>query len=124
MTKRTHSLTFIITALAMMLTALSSEGMFPAIPAIFPEGVTAQALESDLSDLTGVCGENVTFSLNWSSGILTISGEGSMTKGPRDAYYEASYFTTDIAKSVKEVVIEKGITNIPENAFAGQDHNS
>ena len=122
MTKRTHSLTFIITALAMMLTALSSEGMFPAIPAIFPEGVTAQAVESDLSDLTGVCGENVTFSLNWSSGILTISGEGSMTKGPRDAYYEASYFTTDIAKSVKEVVIEKGITNIPENAFAGHEN--
>ena len=53
---------------------------------------------------SGTCGENLTWELD-SDGLLTIRGEGEMTSHPWDH------------ASVKTVVIESGVTSIPEYAF-------
>ena len=61
---------------------------------------------------TGKCGDNVTYSLDTSTGVLTISGTGKMT----DYYYSANspfYYYS----SVETVIIENGVTSIGEYAF-------
>ena len=123
MKKQLRRMTAGIAAAAMLLAPVSTEGTFPSGDAS-PAELTAQAGDFDylFAPITGTCGEDVTYSFDMSSGVLTISGSGKMDKGPRDAYYEASWYTSDMASSVKEVVIEEGITNIPDNAFAG--HNN
>ncbi len=68
--------------------------------------------------LTGNCGaegvgSNVTYSLNTSTGVLTISGRGQM-----DDY---SYFGNapwySNSSSVKTVIINLGVTSIGDRAF-------
>ncbi|MBQ4556920.1 MAG: leucine-rich repeat protein [Clostridia bacterium] len=61
---------------------------------------------------TGKCGDNVYYSFDASSGVLTISGEGAM--------YEYSVTLFDNAASlVEKVIIEDGVTTIGGNAFKG-----
>ena len=62
--------------------------------------------------ITGECGDNVTYSLDTSTGVLTISGTGKMT----DYYYSTNSPFYDNA-SIKSVVIESGVTNIGDFAF-------
>ena len=57
---------------------------------------------------TGKCGENVTYSLNTSTGVLTISGTGEMTD---------SQFSQN--SNIKSVIIENGVTSIATSAFSG-----
>ena len=57
---------------------------------------------------TGKCGENVTYSLNTSTGVLTISGTGEMTDSP---------FSQN--SNIKSVIIENGVTSIATSAFSG-----
>ena len=61
---------------------------------------------------TGSCGDNVTYSLDTETGVLTISGTGDM----------ADYSVSDNSPfhdnaSIKSVVIESGVTSIGEWAF-------
>ncbi|MGN1320203.1 MAG: leucine-rich repeat protein [Acutalibacteraceae bacterium] len=61
---------------------------------------------------SGTCGENVTWSLDTESGILTISGSGDMycySFSPEPWYSQRS--------SIKSVNIEDGVTSISDSAF-------
>ena len=59
---------------------------------------------------TGSCGDNVTYSLDTSTGVLTISGTGDMNNYP--SHY--SPFNNSI---VKTVIVENSITSIGGEAF-------
>ncbi len=69
-------------------------------------GVKSNALES-----SGNCGANVNYIFDSSTGTLTISGTGKMY----DFVWDYSPFYENL--SIKEVIIESGITTIGENAF-------
>ena len=60
---------------------------------------------------TGKCGDNVTYSLDTETGVLTISGTGKMT----DYSYSLSPFCNDT--KIKVVTIDYGVTSIGKYAF-------
>ena len=69
--------------------------------------------------VSGECGENVSWSLDRETGMLTVSGSGAMedyilTRGGSDPAPWSAY-----ASEITSVVIEDGVTAIGENAFAG-----
>ena len=57
---------------------------------------------------SGTCGDNLTWTLD--NGTLTISGTGKMKDYDREDYRPASWYSN--RKSIKNIVIEKGVTNI------------
>ena len=59
---------------------------------------------------TGKCGDNVTYSLDTETGVLTISGTGDM------ADY-STYSPFDDNNSVESVIIENGVTSIGGGVF-------
>ena len=60
---------------------------------------------------SGACGKNLTWSLS-STGTLTISGKGAME------YYDKGQMPWSSYKNrIKSVVLSKGITTIPDDAF-------
>ena len=61
---------------------------------------------------TGKCGDNVTYLLDTSTGVLTINGTGKMTDYSTNSPF---YFNS----SVKTVIIESGVTSIGDWAFYG-----
>ena len=67
----------------------------------------ANAATSD----SGKCGKNLTWSLDESNGVMTISGTGDMNnyEDERDTPWHEEYVT--------EIVIEEGVTTIGNNAF-------
>lgn len=68
------------------------------------------------SATSGSCGENATWSYNETTKTLTISGTGEM-----DDYEELAAYTYPwrFSEDAENIVIENGITNIGEYAFAG-----
>ena len=61
---------------------------------------------------TGSCGDNVTYSLDTSTGVLTISGTGKMT----DYHdYDSTPFYKDT--KIKVITIDFGVTSIGDYAF-------
>ena len=62
---------------------------------------------------TGKCGDNVTYSLDTETGVLTISGTGKMTAFSR---FDSPFYYNS---SVKTVIIENGVTSIGDYAFEG-----
>ena len=62
---------------------------------------------------TGTCGENVTYILNETTGLLTISGTGAMYD--YELVGNASPFNNN--PKIKEIVVESGVTNIGNDAF-------
>lgn len=78
------------------------------------QAVTAavQGIEEENS-LSGSCGENATWEVDYSTGRLTISGTGAMEDYSfydEAPWYEHMYY-------INRVVIQKGITSIGKNAF-------
>ena len=67
---------------------------------------------------TGKCGENVSYSLDTSTGILTIYGSGKMNNYLVDVTpsYDSPFYDN---ASIKSVVIESGVTSIGDYAFLG-----
>ena len=61
---------------------------------------------------TGKCGDNVTYSFDTSTGMLTISGTGKMTDY---SYHNYSPFYQNT--NIESVSIEDGVTSIGESAF-------
>lgn len=61
---------------------------------------------------SGPCGEKVNYTINSSTGVLTISGSGDMTDF---SSYSDSPFAMNY--SIKKIVIENGVTSIGSNAF-------
>ena len=66
------------------------------------------------ADDSGSCGENVTYSFVESTGTLTISGTGAMTK-----YNSSNRPWYNYRSSIKKVVINNGVTSIGDYAFYG-----
>ena len=64
--------------------------------------------------LTGKCGENVTYSLDTSTGELVISGTGDMTD--YSLYIYAPWHSN--SSSIKTVTISSGVTSIGRYAFS------
>ena len=65
-----------------------------------------------LNKQTGSCGDNVTYSLDTETGVLTISGTGKMKdySGEDSPFYQNS--------NIKSVIIENGVTSIGNLAFS------
>ena len=63
---------------------------------------------------SGTCGDNLTWTL--SNGILTISGTGAMKDYTYDNKPTAPWYS--YSSSIKTVIIEDGVTNIGNYAFA------
>ncbi len=63
--------------------------------------------------LTGVCGENVTWNLDLSSGKMLITGNGPMA----DYYEDIPAPWYEQREAIKELVVSEGVTTIGEYAF-------
>lgn len=61
----------------------------------------------------GTCGENVTWTLDTETGVLTIDGEGEMS----DYSYSTPAPWSDNANSVTSVIINEGVISIGYGAF-------
>ena len=72
---------------------------------------------------TGVCGSNVTWSLDTDTGVLTISGTGNMSdlirRDGRTNVYSNFPAWNDYSSMIKTVIISEGVTSIRKNAFIG-----
>lgn len=81
---------------------------------LFPVEAEAATVES------GTCGANLTWTLD-SDGTLTISGTGEMENYEQDSSNLSLARTPwkDVATSIKNVVIENGVTSIGDQAFSG-----
>ena len=70
---------------------------------------------------TGVCGDNVTWSLDTDSGVLTISGTGNMSnliERVGGSYtYSPEPAWKDYSSMIKTVIISEGVTSIRVSAF-------
>ena len=62
---------------------------------------------------TGKCGENVTYSFDESTGVLTISGTGDMSQWPED---DSPWYADT---RIKTLIIDEGVTSIGARAFQG-----
>jgi uncharacterized repeat protein (TIGR02543 family) len=88
-----------------------------AAPTAFGGEATEIAAQSPsltpLSETTGVCGSNLTWTLDTATGVFTISGSGLM--------YEYDYLPEipwdSVKRSIRSVVISDGITSISRHAF-------
>ena len=65
---------------------------------------------------SGKCGENVTYSLDSSTGELTISGTGNMDNYN---YYDDDYSPFFYYHDIKTITINSGVTSIGNYAFYG-----
>lgn len=72
-------------------------------------GVKASAAELAES---GSCGDNVTYTFDSSTGLLTISGTGAMTDYSSSS--NSPFYSND---EIKSIVIEKGVTSIGSYIF-------
>lgn len=73
----------------------------------FPMAANA---ENIVSGFCGAQGDNVSWTLDLDSGVVTISGEGEMDNNPDERWAEYSAVVT-------EVIIEDGVTAIGDNSF-------
>ena len=78
--------------------------------------LAALALTAGAAVETGSCGENLTYTLDTDTGLLTISGTGSMTE-----YYENTPVPWDSA-AVRTIIVEEGVTTIGNMAFGDCDN--
>jgi len=60
----------------------------------------------------GICGENLTWNFNASTGVLTIQGKGAMNDYN---YSRAPWF--DYVEKIKSVTVKSGVTTIGNDAF-------
>ena len=65
--------------------------------------------------VNGSCGTNLTWTLNTETGVLTISGTGEMTNYKFES--NIAPWWVGYASSIKQIVLEEGITRIGNSAF-------
>ena len=63
---------------------------------------------------TGKCGKNVTYSLDTSTGVLTISGTGDMENYNYNNYEKNPFYKKS---NIKTVIIKNGVTSIGDYTF-------
>ena len=68
-----------------------------------------------LGEKNGSCGDDVNYSFEESTGLLIISGEGPMATFN---YYNQKPWMS-FASSIKQLIIESGVTSVSDNAFQG-----
>ena len=90
-----------------------------AVALLATANISSFAMDSDNFTLFGKCGENATWSFDESTGVLTISGTGNMYKNTPVDQWE--YYP--LRESVKEVVVEEGITSITVFAFGQREYS-
>lgn len=81
------------------------------------------AVDGETNVYSGTCGENVAWTLNTETGVLTISGTGDMRN------YSLKYVSSPSSgstapwtgKEIKHVIIRTGVTSIGDYAFRGKD---
>lgn len=110
---------------ALLALCLTGTGLTLSYPPELPEVYAASELVS------GTCGEKLTWTVDQSTGVLTISGKGNMdnyayvTKNGtladptitfRNGYKPPWY---DYKDSITSIVVEEGVTCIGETAFMG-----
>lgn len=78
---------------------------------------------------SGSCGENVTWALDESTGVLTVSGNGAMDDYQmKDSGGETgwNFYSTapwwNYRHQIRQVVIENGVTHVGNHAFASYDN--
>ena len=70
----------------------------------------------------GICGEDLTWTFDESSGTLTISGKGAMYDyGSWEYGYQAPWF--DYVETIQKVVVKSGVTSIGNFAFAKYNYD-
>lgn len=67
------------------------------------------------TDYSGKCGENLTWSLDVNTGVLTISGTGPMDN--YDGSISRPWNSSTIQNAIKSIIIEEGVTTIGNKAF-------
>lgn len=84
--------------------------IFPLV--ILCAALSALALSASAETLSGSCGDQVTYTLDTDSGLLTISGTGAMRDypNPYTPWYENQ-------ESIRRIIIENGVTTIGIDAF-------
>ena len=94
-------------------------GFLAATVAISSLALSAFAVSA--ADATGQCGDNVTWSFDKETGVLTISGTGPMYEENYSRNGSWTYSSVGSGK-LKEVVVEEGVTSIGACAFSnGRD---
>ena len=78
----------------------------------FDFSTKSSAEEKELAP-TGQCGENVYWTFDKETGLLTISGSGSMNNYANES---SPFYSSSL---IKTVVIENGVTRIGSTAFSG-----
>ena len=64
---------------------------------------------------SGACGDNVIWSFDKTTGILTISGTGNMTD--YGSYYTNPWYS--FRSEVKTLIVDEGVTSIGSHTFSG-----
>ncbi len=90
-----------------LLTALCL--VFSMIPVAFAEETESRAADS------GTCGENLSWSFEPDTGVITISGTGPMTDYSHTSTNEIPWYHH--ASQITTVVVEEGVTTIGQAAF-------
>ena len=71
------------------------------------------------ADYSGKCGENLTWSLDVNTGVLTISGTGPMDN--YDGSISRPWNSSTIQNAIKSIIIEEDVTSIGNKAFESLD---
>ena len=106
-----------------LVTALFAAGVLCVnrLPASAEETVPETAMQEEIvqpkADLSGTCGENVTWAYDSGSKTLTISGTGPMEDYDYNSLNAPSWIGYGIGEEMKEVVVEEGVTYIGNEAF-------
>ncbi len=78
-------------------------------------GIDSESKAFGAAPISGLCGDNVTWSLNETTGVLTISGTGAMSSSSCGQ----SVVSSSNQHKVVSVVIQQGVTSIGSEAFCG-----
>ncbi|MBQ3497938.1 MAG: leucine-rich repeat protein [Clostridia bacterium] len=108
----------VIMVVVMTLTAAPLGGFVGLdLPSLF-------SFKSEAATYSGTCGDNLTWSLDTTTGVLNISGTGEMYDYIAD--YDEWIFNQpwySYIRYIKKVVISDGVTSIGDNAFVLHDFN-
>ncbi len=111
---------FLKKALSLLMVAVMTVGIAPLSGFVgldLPRFSELFSVNAEAASYSGTCGDNLTWSLDTVTGVLTISGTGAMT----DYSYSSSVPWYSYRSYVKSVVIENGVTSIGGYAFNSCD---
>ena len=87
-------------------------------------GIDTTVVYGETNEISGTCGENLTWSFDESTGVLDITGEGEMDEF-FSLYYDQVYYHAPWRKyqdEIETVNISRGVTNISAGVFEDCDN--